>query len=167
MSLFVCLIFTALPRRKSLLSVLARTKTPAAIPQIVGLLLRSAQFYSFYRIFISDTHFVCRFFVCLIFTALPRRKSLLSVLARTKTPAAIPQIVGLLLRSAQFYSFYRIFISDTHFVCRFFVCLIFTALPRRKSLLSVHAWTKIHAAIPQIVVLLLRSAQFYFFSAYL
>ncbi len=44
---------------------------------------------------------------------------------------------------------HRIFISDTHFVCRFFVCLIFTALPRRKSLLSIHAWTNIHTAIPQ------------------
>ena len=44
-----------------------------------------------------------------------------------------------------------------------FVCLIFTALPRRKSLLSIHAWTNIHATIPQIVGLLLRSAQFYFF----
>ena len=117
-----------------------------------------------HRIFISDTHFVCRFFVCLIFTALPRRKSLLSVLARTNIHAAIPQIVGLLLRSARFYSFYRIFISDTHFVCRFFVCLIFTALPRRKSLLSVLARTNIHAAIPQIVGLLLRSAQFFLLS---
>ena len=48
-------------------------------------------------------------------------------------------------------------------MCRFFVCLIFTALPRRKSLLSIHAWTNIHATIPQIVGLLLRSAQFYSF----
>ena len=160
---FVCLIFTALPRRKSLLSIHAWTNIHAAIPQIVGLLLRSARFYSFYRIFISDTHFVCRFFVCLIFTALPRRKSLLSVHAWTNIHAAISQIVGLLLRSARFYSFYRIFISDSHFVCRFFVCLIFTALPRRKSLLSIHAWTNIHAAIPQIVGLLLRSARFYSF----
>ena len=31
------------------------------------------------------------FFIVLIFTSLPRRKSLLSVLARTKTPAAISQ----------------------------------------------------------------------------
>ncbi len=62
------------------------------------------------------------------------------------------------------FFFYRIFISDTHFVCRFFVCLIFTALPRRKSLLSIHAWTNIHATIPQIVGLLLRSAQFFLLS---
>ena len=106
---------------------------------------------------------MCRFFVCLIFTALPRRKSLLSILAWTNIHATIPQIIGLLLRSARFFSFYRIFISDTHFVCRFFVCLIFTALPRRKSLLSIHAWTNIHATIPQIVGLLLRSARFYSF----
>ena len=137
---FIVLIFTSLPRRKSLLSVLARTKTPAtisqdcrlavytekSIAQFLHIMLLSPVFcLDFYiatapKIFAIGSHTdknSCRnsarlsacclhgkinstiftyhalipcFFV-LFFTSLPRRKSLLSVLARTKTPAAISQ----------------------------------------------------------------------------